>query len=74
MRNRRIKKHEIDTKVSVMHIEETSSNSGHLALKCLFYRCFRVFFLLCDVNMMLREKGDYFHYPKSNDVEIPVEL
>ncbi len=51
-----------------------SSNNGYLTLKCLFYGRFRVLFLLCDVNMMLREKGDYFHYPKSNDVEIPVEL
>lgn len=46
-----------------------NSNSGHLALKCLVYRLFRAFSFLCDVNMMLPEKCDYFSYPKRGAVE-----
>ncbi len=55
MRNRRIKKHKIDTKVSENLIEETSSSNGHLDWKVRKISTFRSFLLLDDVNMMLRE-------------------
>ena len=41
-----------------------SLNSRHFTPKCLFYRCFGVFYFARDVNMMLPEKVIYFLYLK----------
>lgn len=45
-------------------VNKSSSNNGHLALKCFKIRLFRAFSLLRDVNMMLRIKRLYFSYSK----------
>ena len=74
MRNRWIKSHGIDTKVSWNRMDETSSNNVHLDWKVHKIGTFQSFFLLREIVLRLILK----HFPyiprKENSIEIPVEL